>query len=268
MRPQEEAELDPERARAFLFQAARRVTAEVHREWRRDPERLAAEIGMGADGTPTKQIDKLAEDVILHTLEAAQLPLNVLSEECGFIDNDAAHTLVMDPIDGTRNATHNIPFYCVAMAIGKKSIGDIEYALVRNLSNEDTFWARKGHGTTLNGEPVHVRPLDEKEILIAALYEKKDATLAQFWGRRNVHVRDMGSSALEMALVASGSFDAFVSQAEFLRVTDVAASTLLVRESGGEVYTADHKPLDTPFDVKAKTSVFALSCERLREVLM
>jgi fructose-1,6-bisphosphatase/inositol monophosphatase family enzyme len=268
MRSHEKTELDPERTRAFLFQAARRVTTEVRRQWRQDPKRLAQEIGMGADGTPTKQIDKLAEDVILRTLESADLPLNVVSEECGYIDNGAEHTLVMDPVDGTRNATHNIPFFCVALAIGKKSVTDLEYALVRNIANEDTFWARKGHGTTLNGEPVKVRPLDEREILIAALYEKEDASLARFWGRSNIHVRDMGSSALEMALVASGSFDAFVSHEEFLRVTDVAASTLLVREAGGEVYTADGNRLDTPFEVKAKTSVFAFSHPRLKEVLM
>lgn len=267
MPPESSSEaLDPERTRAFLHQAARRVTAEVRRERFRDPAELAVEIGMGADGTPTKKVDQVAEDVILECLADSGLALNVVSEECGFLDNGAAHTLVIDPIDGTRNATHNIPFYCVSMCIGRKSVGDAEYALVRNIATEDTYWARKGHGTSLNGEPVRVRPLREKELLVAALYDESD-DLHKYWGRGNLHFRDMGSAALEMALVASGSFDGFVSHIDFLRVTDIAAGALLVREAGGEVYTNDGKPLDTPFEVTARTSVLAVSNRKMLEML-
>lgn len=258
--------LDPERTRAFLHQAARRVTAEVRREWHRDADAFALEIGMGADGTPTKHIDQVAEDVILETLDDSGLDLNVLSEECGFIDNGATHTLVMDPIDGTRNATHNIPFYCVSLAIGTRSVADAEYALVRNIPTEDIYYARKGHGTTLNGEPVSVRPLSKEEVLVAAVYDEAD-DLEKYWAVPNLHFRDMGSAALEMALVAAGSFDGFVSHIDFLRVIDIAAGALLVREAGGEVYTNNGKPLDTPFDLKVRTSVLAVSTPQLLEMI-
>ncbi len=260
------ATLDAERVRAFLHLAARRVTAEVKREWHRDPAGFGAELGIGADGTPTKRVDQVAEDVILETLTESGLRLNVLSEECGEIDNGATHTLVMDPIDGTRNATHDIPFYCVSLAIGARSVGDVEYALVRNISTEDTFFARRGHGASLNGEPVRVRPFRPDEILVAALYDEND-DLQKYWSIPNIHLRDMGSSALEIALIASGSFDAFVSHIEFLRVTDIAAAALILREAGGEIYTGAGGRLDTPFHLGARTSVVAVSDRRLLEVL-
>ena len=226
---------DPERARALLFQCARRVSAAVQQEWRRDWTRFGEQTGMGADGTPTKYIDQLAEDIILETIRDANIPLNVLSEECGLIDNDAAYTLVMDPIDGTRNATHNIPFFCVSLAIGRESVGDIEYALIRNLSNEDTFFARRGHGAALNGEPIHVRKPDMQEVMVAAVYEEADQ-ISAYWSRPRLHFRDMGSAALEMALVANGSFDAFFSPRDFLRVIDIAGATLVIREEIGRAH--------------------------------
>lgn len=259
--------LDPERARALLFQCARRVTTAVTQEWRADWTRFGVETGMGADGTPTKYIDQLAEDIILDTIKSSGMQLNVLSEECGFLDNGSDYTVVMDPIDGTRNATHNIPFFCVSLAIGRKSVGDIEYALIRNLSNEDTFWARKGTGAALNGEPIHVRPVDPKEVMVAAVYEEAEA-ISEYWNKPNLHFRDMGSAALEMALVANGSFDAFFSPRDFLRVIDIAAATLIIREAGGEVYTSDGKKLDTPFDLASRTSVVAVASDDLLEVLL
>lgn len=250
--------LDAERARAFLHQAARRVSDRVHRQIREDRRKLGEKTGIGADGTATRYIDQIAEDVLLEVLEESDLPLDVLSEEAGHIDRGGTHTLVMDPIDGTRNATHHIPFYCVSLAIGKSSISDVEYALVRNIPTGEFYWARKGHGATLNGEPIHVRESDPEELMVAAIFEEPTVERG-FWGRPEHHVRDMGSSALEMALVASGSFDAFVCPFAFLRVIDIAASVLILREAGGEVFGADARPLDAPFDLKARSAVFALA---------
>ena len=55
------------------------------------------ELCMGADGTPTLNIDKVAEDVIVEYISKNGIPLNILSEEAGYIDNHAEKTLVIDP---------------------------------------------------------------------------------------------------------------------------------------------------------------------------
>ena len=70
---------------------------------------LGEEICMGADGTPTSQVDKIAENTVLMYIASHKVPLNVLSEEIGFVDNGAKDTLILDPIDGTRNAVLGIP---------------------------------------------------------------------------------------------------------------------------------------------------------------
>ena len=85
------------------------------------------ELYMGADGTPTCAVDKVAEDVILQFVEEQDLPFNVLSEEIGFIDRKEAKTLVIDPIDGTYNSAMGLPFYSVSLAVGKKSLRDQAY---------------------------------------------------------------------------------------------------------------------------------------------
>ena len=88
---------------------------------------------MGADGTPTLSIDKVAEDVIVEYITENDIQLNILSEEAGYIDNQAEKTLVIDTIDGTYNSVMGIPFYSVSMAIGTKSMADVEAGLVQNV---------------------------------------------------------------------------------------------------------------------------------------
>jgi NAD+ kinase len=75
-------------------------------------------IGMGADGTSTSQIDKVAENTVLDYIQRNGIPLNVLSEEIGFVDNGAEDTLVLDPVDGTSNAVAGVPLFTISMAIG------------------------------------------------------------------------------------------------------------------------------------------------------
>ena len=81
-------------------------------------EEKGRDIEMGADGTPTALIDKVAENTVLDYIVRNDIALNVLSEEIGFIDNGAEETMVLDPIDGSHNAIAGVPLYTVSMAIG------------------------------------------------------------------------------------------------------------------------------------------------------
>ena len=82
-------------------------------------------VCMGADGTPTSQIDKVAENAAMMYIQRNAVPVNVLSEEIGFVDNGAEETLVMDPIDGTSNAIAAVPYYTVSLAVGRSSLSDL-----------------------------------------------------------------------------------------------------------------------------------------------
>ena len=68
---------------------------------------------------------------------------------------------------------------------------------------------------------------------------------------------------MEMALVANGATDGFLMQSDSynrsMRVVDIAASALILREAGGEVYTLDGNLLDMPFDLTTRMNFLAVS---------
>ena len=74
---------------------------------------------MGADGTPTTEIDIAAEDAIMEVLKADGRSMKILSEELGelVIGKSPEFALVLDPLDGTYNASSGIPFYNVSIAV-------------------------------------------------------------------------------------------------------------------------------------------------------
>ena len=78
-------------------------------------------VKMGADGTPTKSIDRAAENAVLDTLRASGLGFRVLSEEIGevLIGEKPDYFLHLDPLDGTFNAIAGIPFYSVSIYLSQ-----------------------------------------------------------------------------------------------------------------------------------------------------
>jgi fructose-1,6-bisphosphatase/inositol monophosphatase family enzyme len=216
-------------------------------------------LGMGADGTDTKQIDKVAEDAALHYMQKAGFKLPVVSEEIGMLAGEGPLTLVMDPLDGTTNAINNLPIYCISLALGQGTTDGVVYGLVRNIPTGDVFEATKGHGATLNGKPIKVRKLvaKEKPTLSVVLGKKADdfaMTLAGTWA----NLRSFGCAALETSLVGSGSMDAYYHGYGSLRVTDIAAGVLIVREAGGECYDGTLKRLVMELTLEKRTTMLAV----------
>ena len=220
------------------------------------------DLGMGADGTPTKLIDEAAESACIQILNKRKENINILSEECGFIDNGAEYTLVLDPIDGTHNAIRRIPFYSVSLAVGKNRLSDVKYGLVKNLASGDTFWAEKGKGAFLNDMPLKARSFDQKDSLFS-IYVGRRAT-PRTYNVANIprRTRALGCASLEMCLLATGSFDVYflnyTPSKYSMRVVDIAASTLILREAGGEVFNDTYDILDMDFNLKARSNVIAV----------
>lgn len=228
-------------------QAARRALQE------KAPSRI---VRTGASGSPTSALDAAAEQVLIDRLPEAPVPLNLLSEEVGFIDHGAHHTLVADPVDGTRNALRGIPFYCVSLAVGTRDLRSVELGLVHSIPHEELYLAEKGRGAMLNGDPIRVRKMNAHEVVFgAALDYERGLKLP---GQAHLHFRDLGSAALEMCLVAQGGLDGFLSTKPYLRVIDIAAASLIVEEAGGRVLNLKKKPLNAPFDVQNRIAMVAL----------
>ena len=212
----------------------------------------------GADGTPTERIDEVAENAALSVLEADGRSILLVSEEIGKkrIGGKAEFTFVLDPVDGTFNAVNNIPFYCVPIAIGDSDLSDIRYGFVKNLINGDIYSAEKGKGAFLNNRNIHVSALSELSKLSVLSYNHRPHAVPV--NNHNVRrVRVFGCSALELCYIASGIFDAFIDMRGMLRVTDIAASKLIVEEAGGRVTDGNGEILATPLDVKKRINLVA-----------
>lgn len=195
----------------------------------------SAFVGMGADGTPTKYIDKVAEDVIFEYLRDHEICANVISEEAGRCEISSGEgTVIVDPIDGTSNATRGIPYY--ALSIAREVNGQFEEAFIRDLAHHETFTAIHGRGAWLDGRSIRVSETRSLEEATVSLYGRRyHPESLMGLGRKIRRWRLMGASALELAYVAAGRIDAFVDLRGSLRITDAAAGILICRESGGIV---------------------------------
>lgn len=230
-------------------------------------------IRTGADGTPTKYIDIVAERVVLDRIKKDSIPLNILSEEIGFVDNGAGDTLVLDPVDGTTNSVNGIPMYTISMAIGKSSISDIHTAYIRNLVTGEEFTAVKGKGALHDGNPLVSRGTFNPHSVRMAIYLGAGSNPKSFMLAQRIRAaRSFGCSSLEMLMVATGAIDGYLLHSDnytrSTRVVDIAASVLILREAGGEVYTLDGVPLDMSFDLSQRRNFLAVCCRSFFEYVM
>lgn len=245
-----------EELKLLAHKTADGVSRKIKRAISTDFLKFGNSTGLGADGTITKYVDKIAEEAALNIINKSKTKVNVLSEEIGFIDNNAEYIFVLDPIDGTRNAYRGIPFYSVSIAIGKKNISDVEYGLVKNIPTGDIFTAERDFGAFFNKRRIGVPEIPDKEVLSSlALGNNYDKVTLKHAKREKV--RSLGSASLEMCMVAIGGLDFYVIGREYLRVVDIAASTLILREAGGIVTNILGEELDMPFSLDKHTSVVA-----------
>jgi fructose-1,6-bisphosphatase/inositol monophosphatase family enzyme len=238
------------------------VVRKIRRSISTEFYKFGSNIDIGADGTVTKYVDKLAENAALSHIDKSKIKVNVLSEEAGYLDCGGKYTFVLDPIDGTRNAYRGIPFYSVSLAIGKLKISDIEYGIVKNIPTGDIFTAEKGFGAFYNNNRIGVPDVPDKELLSSLALGKNFDKVTLNLAKKD-KVRSMGSSSLEMCMVAIGALDFFVIGKEFIRVVDIAASTLILREAGGIVKNIVGEELDMLFNLDERSSVVAACSEDL-----
>ncbi|HDK45480.1 MAG TPA: 3'(2'),5'-bisphosphate nucleotidase CysQ [Actinobacteria bacterium] len=148
---------------------------------------------------------------------------------------------VVDPVDGTREFIAGIPEWCVSVGLvedGMPVAGGI-YAP----TSDRLILGAVGEGVTLNGEPTRISPVvDLRGALVLA---SRSETKRGEWERFHtapISVRNLGSVAYKLGLVAAGLADAtwtLVPKNEW----DVAAGAALVTAAGGIVFGIDGKPV-------------------------
>jgi myo-inositol-1(or 4)-monophosphatase len=171
------------------------------------------------------------------------------SDTLGGAPGDAEQLWLIDPLDGTTNYAHGVPFYSVSIGLmaGKR----ILFGVVYDPSRDELFHASEGGGAWLGDQPLQVsetRALEDSLLVTGFPYDIRtnpDNNLDYFseFAVRSRAVRRLGSAALDLAYVAAGRFEGYWELR--LNAWDWAAGVLLTREAGGMVttFSGDEKVL-------------------------
>ena len=190
--------------------------------------------------------DHASETYLIETIHKTFPHHAFNAEESGEISGEADHKWFIDPLDGTINYAHGIPFYCVSIGYAYK--GEMSLGVVYDPNRNEYFCAELGSGASLNGESLHVaQKRDLINCLLATGFPRDvDGTpgdnIENFiqLNRASQTVRRMGSAALDIAYVAAGRLDGFWSVEIFQ--WDVGAASLMVSEAGGIVTNVRGEP--------------------------
>ena len=220
-------------ALAVCETAARRAGELVMERFRSD-----VEVSLKGRANVVTDADLASERLILDYVGAEYPEFGILSEESAPVAGSSPYTWVVDPIDGTRNFAEGIPHFCVVVAIAEGSdvVAGVTYDPVR----DEMFAAQRGHGATLNGEPMRVsdrQQIDEAVLGFDLGYNFDQAKLllemaGEIWPQVQAY-RLMGSSAMSLAYAACGRIDLYFHHS--LSAWDIASGILLAREAGGQV---------------------------------
>ena len=190
------------------------------------------------------EVDIASEKEIIRVLKQAYPDYGFIAEESG-LSEKKENMWIIDPLDGTTNFLHNIPQYCVSIALKQKD--EITHAVVYDPNRNDLFTASKGQGAYLNDRRMRVSKTQKlQDSIIGTGIPFRDFTyLPQYLVileeivKKSSGIRRPGSAALDLAYVAAGWFDGFWEID--LSTWDVAAGGLLVSEAGGIVSDFDEK---------------------------
>ena len=200
-------------------------------------------VEIKADRTPVSQADQEIEDFIRQLVAKQHPELSILGEEYGETKTDSNLTLIIDPIDGTKNFIAGIPFFATLLAI--EEAGEVIAGLVSAPATGDKWWAAKGRGAFHNGKPIHVSQVNNIEQSMAfygSLYgseASKEAGPVLALLKQTYRQRGFGDY-LQHMMVAMGKGEFAM---DFnLKPWDVAAMKIIVEEAGGVCTDSSGKP--------------------------
>lgn len=191
-----------------------------------------------SDGSLCTEADTASQLALTKKLQAI-LNVPVLGEEMHAAEQHAIWQAgndglwCIDPIDGTSNFVHGLPYFAVSVALlreGKSVLG-----VVYDPVADEAFAAEKGKGAFLNGEVMIVR--DTAETLDQALASVDMKRLStKLVGQLAIQPpyssqRNFGASALDWCYTAAGRYDVYLHGGQ--KLWDYAAGTLVLWETGG-----------------------------------
>jgi myo-inositol-1(or 4)-monophosphatase len=227
--------VDPASALKAAFEAADRASVVLKKHYGR-----LSQVDEKFQAGLVSEADRESEDVIKEVLLKAFPGHQILGEETGLTSpadgkpREGALWMV-DPLDGTTNYVHRIPFFCISIGLevdGELLVGVVDAPLLGT-----RYHAVRGEGAFLNGQPISVsKRAHFREGLFATGFSSADhmldhqMELVSHVIRHARGIRRLGAAALDLCLVAEGIFDGFWERN--LHPWDTAAGVLIAREAG------------------------------------
>ncbi len=205
------------------------ILRKKYRETKEVSRKDARELITSADIASESFIkEKIRRQYPSHSILAEESPKE--------INKSQEYLWIVDPLDGTNNFAHSLPFFSVSIAVMYR--GEIILGVVYEPLRDELFYADET-GTYLNTKQVKVSNNTQLSKAMLAtgfpydLSETNENNLDHFsnFSSLSLGIRRMGSAALDLAYVSCGRFDGFWELK--LKPWDMAAGYLLVKKAGG-----------------------------------
>jgi myo-inositol-1(or 4)-monophosphatase len=193
------------------------------------------------------EYDLRSEALIRERLEKSFPGTSIVGEE-GEKNDRAELVWHVDPIDGTTNYAHGHPYFAVSIALCEKQTPLVGVVVAPAL--RVTWSGARGRGAFRNDVPCRVSTIDNLRQALCSTgfpYDRhvtEDDNLSEWSAfiKRTVGIRRCGAAAIDISLVADGSYEIFWEQK--LNSWDLAAASLFVHEAGGRACDYSGGPLD------------------------
>ena len=202
--------------------------------------------------------DLVADSIVLQSL--AEAGLSVLSEESGVTLRGGDALVVVDPLDGSTNASHGVPWYATSLCLFDADGAAV--GLVRDQANGVTYTAIRGEGAW-RGD---VRLCASATVAMSDAFVGLNGLPPRHLGWRQF--RALGAAALDLCLVASGVLDGYIDcSVDAHGVWDYAAAVLICQEAGADVVDAHGRELLVRDPSLKRTPVAAATPQLMQQLL-
>lgn len=203
------------------------------------------------------QADREAEQAIIQVLQELTPSYGIVGEESGGSAEGSAFW-VIDPLDGTTNFLHGLPFYVISIALVAKKGQTLDSGVtlsatepvvghVYDPNRNESFTACYGQGAWLNENRIYCSQAEDlSQALLSTGFPFRDFSFSEQYvpmmlqAMNNTRgIRRLGAAALDLAWVACGRFDGYWEMG--LAPWDVAAGTLIAREAGAQCEDLYHQ---------------------------
>jgi len=191
------------------------------------------------------EVDHQSEKYLIGEIQRLFPDHQIVSEEAGLLPGRDSDQWFIDPLDGTVNYAHGVPFFSVSIAYARRGL--VNLAAVYDPMRDELFSAEQGQGAVCNERGIRVSQTAQlgRSLLVTGFpydaWSNAENNLDHFgrFSKSSQGVRRLGSAALDLCYVAAGRFDGYWELS--LKPWDMAAGSLIAAEAGARVTDLEGK---------------------------